>query len=82
MNRDKKHDDGDLTRRAPEEVPLHRDRKRPAHTAVNDPKASRGSELARGGNLPAESNDPNLVHGPTRTRRVPPDDTDEDGTGD
>ncbi|MEZ0470798.1 hypothetical protein [Luteimonas salinilitoris] len=80
MSSDKKRDDGDRTRPAPEETPRHRDRKGPAHTAVNDPKASKGSEFARGGNLPGESNDPSLVHGPTRTRRVPPD-AGDDGNG-
>lgn len=53
----------------------------PAHTAVNDAKASKGSDFARGGNLSAEGNDPSLVHGPTRTRKVPPEETDDERTG-
>lgn len=80
MSRDDKRDDGNRARPAPEEVPPRMDRKGPAHTAVNDPKASKGSESARGGNLSGESNDPSLVHGPTRTRKVPPDDTGDEHT--
>ncbi|WP_407352787.1 hypothetical protein [Luteimonas sp. R10] len=47
---------------------------------MNDAKASKGSDFARGGNLSAEGNDPSLVHGPTRTRKVPPEETDDERT--
>ncbi|WP_149194632.1 hypothetical protein [Luteimonas suaedae] len=82
MSSDKKRDHEDRKQPAPDEVPRPRDHRGPAHTAVNDPKASKGSELARGGNLSGESNDPSLVHGPTRTRRVPPDTGDDGGKRD
>lgn len=41
------------------------------NVAVNDRKASKGSEYAGENNASAEGNDSSLTHGPTRTREVP-----------
>ncbi|NZA25628.1 hypothetical protein H0E84_04475 [Luteimonas sp. SJ-92] len=61
------------SRHEPSGARVPRERKRLANTAVNDPKASKGDEFSRGGNPSGEGNDPSLVHGPTRVRKVPPD---------
>ncbi|MDH5823091.1 hypothetical protein QFW77_08825 [Luteimonas sp. RD2P54] len=64
------------SRHEPAGARVPRERRRQANTAVNDQKASKGDAFSRGDNVSGESNDPSLVHGPTRVRKVPPGDAD------